>query len=403
MKFDDPALLSAYVDDELSAEERSLVDRAVLGSARLARQVEDLRALKAGLAGLPVPVAERSSVDDVTRRLARQTRQYNQTRVAMLWMSVGVIAACFVIAWSMHLLQMRQSYVGGGAVFQMPTVAQAPAADMAPAEAEGNSVAVDAAPAVNVAETARAAAEAPDQAGLNLRDDLARRLRALLGQADAARLTVRLEGAGLEALKALDAALHRVPRSERFHARVSIEDGLALDPASRGETTVFAVALDDTEYANLRSAIAGIAGATIVDESPAAASLVALLAESSNVAFGEVEPSGSVSHDRAHERQGFADRADGIRAGGRRERLEPTPDGVREARGPLVAWSTRSVGGRPNGVVERAAERVAPEVVPQALADVLTRLDRVDSLLRAPATKPPDVKVRLIWVSVGGA
>src|SRR5690242_10748436 len=77
--------LSAYLDDELGAEERAALERHLPGCARCQAELADLRDVRALLGALPMPAAARSFTlpDDgvvpqpiaaaVARRPARQT------------------------------------------------------------------------------------------------------------------------------------------------------------------------------------------------------------------------------------------------------------------------------------------------------------------------------------------
>jgi hypothetical protein len=118
-----------------------------------------------------------------------------------------------------------------------------------------------------------------------------------------------------------------------------------------------------------------------------------MLAESPEVAFFEVEPTGSLTIDDRHR---FADAA----AAGRPAELpfvEKEPPGARAARGPGGAWPALRAE-RPGVAPPEAANRVMPEITQRALADVLARLDRGG--LGTSVAKPV-VKVCLIWVTAG--
>src|SRR5262249_21163728 len=118
MKFDDPSLLSAHLDDELDPTDRRHVELALKANPRLEQELSELKSVRDTFSSLPVPEPPRSSFVGVMLGIAeldpQHSRLHRQTRLAMLWVSVGVIAACFLLAWSLQLLSIRQAFIRSG-------------------------------------------------------------------------------------------------------------------------------------------------------------------------------------------------------------------------------------------------------------------------------------------------
>src|SRR5262249_55490522 len=158
-----------------------------------------------------------------------------------LWVSVGVIAACFLLAWSLQLLSIRQAFIRSG---PMPPPAIADNRDeergeTAPIHVDSD-LPLDSNPKLADTETTGTVLDSevdPDAQGEQ------QRLPFLLGRADVRRLVVVLDALRPEQLERIDVALHQVPRSDPFHARMSLGQGLAYDPRHPDDAVVFAVVL----------------------------------------------------------------------------------------------------------------------------------------------------------------
>jgi hypothetical protein len=233
-------------------------------------------------------------------------------------------------------------------------------------------------------------------------------LRDLLGRAEARRLAIKVSSLDSEEVRQLDRALHEVPRFEAMHARMGLLENLSVDAQAKGESLVYAVVLDDSEYANLVSRLERVPGMLLskTDESVPPQTL-ALLAETNNVSFFEVMTSGTVVDVEAlnNESLGKRDRESYSEPTKRNSNDEPsfasksTPgpfssDGIRGA-------SKSRFGRREWSRSGQVRDRVTPEVFYRDIAGLASRLDTPGFRLLddGRTVTPANVFVCLIWVS----
>ncbi len=392
MTFDDPAILSAYLDGELGAAELRSVEAALRRNPRLAGELAELRRVRDTLSALPAAVPPRSCRQRVVFQLAalsrRNLRFQRQTRVAMLWVSLGVIAACFFMAWSLQVLQLSQSYIRNGPYWVPPSLSRAepPAAELVGPPLSLATLSTD-----SDAYLAFAPEELLiEQGQAGLRNEL----RAFLDQGDARRLVVAVDALQPQTVDALDRIVNQTPRANARHARLALAPGVVFDPARPGAATVFALVLDDAELANLRERLGGLKGASVLAEEPAPLETVALLAEAAAVEFGRVDPTGTVIASGDTARPGPSHQlalreSSTIDISG----LLPRDDRSLQSQGPPSALDER-------GGTEARRGRVSPEVVPLSLHEVLLRLERGRKLMThdEPGHTEPARHVCLIWI-----
>jgi hypothetical protein len=408
MKFDDPSLLTAYLDDELSPAERSRVELALAANPRLQRELAEMARVRDALCELPAALPARSVASDVAEAIAdlspQTLRLETQTRVAMLWVAVGVIAASFVLAWSMQLIQLRDAGVRRG-LMQRPR-------EFAAAEKH-----LPANVPTAIPQTALASSDLPPETlptppmvyvtEADLRQkSTEEQLRSLLGRADVKRLVVTLDSLAPDRVEKIDGLLHMVPRSDPVHARISLAPGISYDTDHPGDAVVFAAVLDDTEFANLQQRLEQHVGKAGLNEAPTPPSTIALLTEAHDITFSEVLPSSTTLAVGESNSAIYGVR---MRDGGELPAdAAPDPNELLRARSapgsPGLLVDDRPRGGRPAARRNSAADtarsgRVSPEVAPRNLDSVIRRLDAPGGRLLdgAPAEQSRSF-VCLIWV-----
>ena len=387
MKIDDDALLSAYVDGALDGPELQRVEAAIRTNPRIAREVDALRQTRDLLAGLPAPLPPRSCVPTVRFKLAEMSRRalraQRQTRVAMLWVSVGVIAACFMLAWSLHLLHLSQSFRRSSPYWRASEIAR-----IDPPAAPTNSGPQPAEVALNEPSVELPSVEVP----VPTPEAIARKqLRDLLGLSVPVRLLVQLNDQAAGSIDELDRIIHEVPRANPLHARLSLPGRLVIDPVHPGSAVVYAVALDDFEFANLLERIRRATGVGSVEEADTTFATMALLAEATDLTFGEVGPSGSVIRPEQRPITHLTDSFAMLRED--RASASSSPSAPRLTLGPPSALTRRDSAGTPT-------DRVSREVPTRELGQLLARLDRAGARILEDAPLPSQVerRLRLIWI-----
>jgi hypothetical protein len=294
----DPALLSAYLDEELDLFHRSLVERALQESPRLARELQRLREVRACLQQLPPVEAPPQLALDLIPRLGeihelrvRRNAQRKQARLALVVLGpLSAVAAALLVAWSLPTFTHPQPNLAG---LPRQPVTPAPAMPPSPAEAEPPASGVvagtlpgpvDPAPSTPVIDAAREQHALLDQ-------DL---LRDLLGRPGVRRLLITVDRHDDDVLERLDETLRNVPRAVPDQARITVAQGLALDPKHPEDAVVYAVVFDDVELKNFRRNVVETVPDVKIDDQPAPPSVLALLAEVPNVDLSPVEPRGTV-------------------------------------------------------------------------------------------------------------
>jgi anti-sigma factor RsiW len=122
-------LISAYLDKQVSAEEREFFERHIASCANCRAQLEATRSMIVALRAMPAVKAPRSFV--LPRELAKQPRRSVLSLYPALRLATVVAALAFVVLFAGDLL-INQSG-GSNAPQSVPAAAPAPLAMQAPA------------------------------------------------------------------------------------------------------------------------------------------------------------------------------------------------------------------------------------------------------------------------------
>lgn len=304
----DPTLLSAYLDHELDPVDRTLVEQAIHDDPKLADELEQIRETQLLLRRLPLLEAPtdvarqlQSRVDEVRgMRIRRQERRRAGMKSFFPLGLVSAVAALLLIAWGIQTIQLRHDAPirpvpsDVAAVRHSPNlpVPAEPALDEPATETLSMTAVGDDRPSVPADPPLLAVASSPlDQ----LDQD---QVRSLLGRSEVRRLLITVDRADQPLLDRLDKAIQNAPRAIPDQARITVAQGLAIDPQHPEDAIVYAVVLDDTELENFRdNLVEAVPAAAIVDE-PVPPAIVALLAESPHADFTRVDPRGTILNPR---------------------------------------------------------------------------------------------------------
>jgi hypothetical protein len=321
---DDESLLSAYLDGQLGPDERHAVEAALLADPRLAEELRGLAVLRDLLAGLP-----RESPADLTSRVMRRVRRrallgraggliaWGPVRAAgLVAVAAGVLAA-LVLPW----LHLGRGPGGAGTPVLVggPTVERPRpgiSAERWPSftrHADGDRKDRPAGP-----EGPRRSLPEPAGRPATARDDLVR-VREYLDHPQLRHLFLVADpGDGSDERRVASV----VEETTRFnYYKITISQGIVLDPRHPDEATVFALVVDPRELDNLRDRLRA-ALSDRVEEQPAEPGVLTRLADLGEVQACSPSPTADINIPRDGARLAFQ----AAIPGAVREAPEPTTE-----------------------------------------------------------------------------
>jgi anti-sigma factor RsiW len=245
MMLNDESLLSAYLDGELAPDQRSALEAVLLSDAELAKQLRGLAEVRGLVAGLPRPrlpvdlspavsagIAERSLFRGPWPRLLQRRFVFTAAGLGGL----GVAASLIL-----------------GLLFVRPAAprpaAPRPAVDAltaAPAPART----VEAGPVLRTEPPAWRTAAAPVPVPrARKREDAAaaEKVRALLESPRLRRVLIVTDIIGEGTLDRVEKLVQTTPRTDAGYGRITVSQGIVIDPLHPNEATVFALVMNDEE------------------------------------------------------------------------------------------------------------------------------------------------------------
>ena len=253
MTLDDESILSAYLDGQLGPEDQQAVEAALLEDPRLADELRGLSVLRDLLAGLP-----RESPVDLTSRVMRRVRRRAAFRTARGIVAWGPARAAAIAAIAAAVLMML-------AVPWLLNVRRGPAVNVAafpdavgkarpgPSEARWPAFATHAShehpTRADGSEERRPSQAEAGEVAASSRDELVH-VREYLDNPQLRRIfLVSDPGDGSDERRVADI----VEQTTRFnYYRITISQGIMLDPRHPDEATVFALVVGPREMDSLR-------------------------------------------------------------------------------------------------------------------------------------------------------
>ncbi|WP_435016572.1 anti-sigma factor family protein [Tundrisphaera sp. TA3] len=260
MNLDDDTLLSAYLDDELDPADRMAVAWSIESSPPLAGRLSDLAATRDAVAGLGRPGIPRDLAPDLLARIASRqaARPRAGSRAASVLLAGGfvsiaasLLAAMFFVYRATHDLDRPTLF----AFFPKATPAKAPAAPRAkpPTVPEQPASPADgapmlarlAAPATDAAIPPPPASPTPTPVAL-IREAADRgKIAGMLERPDVHRILIVTD-----VIDAGDRVRSLIQRDIRKHpdfGRITVSEGIVIDPRHPGEADVFTLVMDGRE------------------------------------------------------------------------------------------------------------------------------------------------------------
>lgn len=244
MNLDDETRLSAYLDGELEPGERLEVEAALLSDPALAGRLRALERVCELVGGLPHPAAPFDLAGELTARLrARRRRRPAAWLRAHPWRA-GAFATAAAAVLGVLLIPTTGGRPARPAARPAPaTVARAtPAPPAAPkVRRERPDATARAAPAASGVATAPAAAGGD-----------ATRLGDWLDSPNLTRCFLVTDVVGGKASEQVGKLVEDMPRLDPSFGRLTIAQGIVIDPKHPGAATVFALVLNDQELKQFR-------------------------------------------------------------------------------------------------------------------------------------------------------
>jgi hypothetical protein len=259
----DESLLSAYFDGELGREEHEAVESFLTADPRLAETLRGLVGVRDLLADLSRPAPE-DAAPEVMRRIGeRRTaiRPWGRVKQPIRWLAASVAAAAVlglvvVLAVQRHgqgarrvAIQQTDAHLGGPPVIDGQKLAEA---GRLTADREDSSTSeTNHAGRVRTRRERGRAIDVSHAPGLN--DDQgheADRVRALLDNPRLHRTFFVTDQIDQPALEHVASVVEQTTRYNYF--KITIAQGIVIDPRYPDQATVFALVLDESEVATLR-------------------------------------------------------------------------------------------------------------------------------------------------------
>jgi anti-sigma factor RsiW len=296
MTFNDETLLSAYLDGELEPDERSLIESALLDDPELARRLRELGAVHDLVAGLPRPVLPVDLAGDVGSRIGPGPVRFwpglraggHVFAVRATW---GLAAAASVlVALGLALRHEPPARQAAPAPLSRPVeTARAPESESVPA--------VDRAPAAPTGPAAPRLARRTSDPGATARKQreaaAANEIRALLDSPQLRRVFIVTDVIGGDSSGRVEELVQRTPRTEARYGRITVSQGIVIDPLHPQKATVFALVLNEQELKLFQKKLEQRFPQQ-VEEAEADSIVVGQLAEAGQVAVLEGTPASEV-------------------------------------------------------------------------------------------------------------
>jgi hypothetical protein len=250
MTLDDESLLTAYLDGELGPEERVAVELALVSDAELAERYRQITAIHEFVGGLAVPMLPADLAGPVVAAIERRSRSrrlgvawpMGGRRAAAVMAGVG-LAASLLVALGLALLAPRNGNQPGApraALTHSPkSVARGSQGARATFDETGPSIV-----------KALASAPRPLDEGIVAHGDAdARAIRAMLDNPRLRRVfyVTDIIGGALDTRDRVEELVQTTPRTEATYGRITVSQGIVIDPRHPNEAAVFVLVMNDQE------------------------------------------------------------------------------------------------------------------------------------------------------------
>src|SRR5271166_888767 len=255
MSLGDESLLGAYLDGELEPEQRRAVESSLATDSRLAEKVQCLSSVRDLVANLSRPASPDVSAE-VMRRVRQallRRRPWTLDRRARRWAAAGLAASAAIALLPLlslhHHGTAEAPFPAGAAHHNPPSGGNSPRpelpADMMAKASHPASLPVNVfgpadTPSAVPAARAKQATETDDQV----------RVRTLLDDPHLRRVFLVADHIGQPAEQQVTSLVERTTHRDYF--KITVSQGIVIDPRHPGKATVFAVVLDENELGPFR-------------------------------------------------------------------------------------------------------------------------------------------------------
>jgi hypothetical protein len=244
MTLNDESLLSGYLDGELGSDERSALESALLLDPELAKQLRGLSEVRGLVADLPRPVLPLDLVGAVSARidersLSRGPWQWLRQR-PVVFTAAGLGSLAVAASLILALLLLRPAVQPAA---PRPAVDRLRIAAVAAPPAEARPMPRTELPASRPAPTSDPVRPARNREAAAD----AEKVRALLESPRLRRVLIVTDIIGEGTLDRVEALVQKTPRTEAAYGRVTVSQGIIIDPLHPNEATVFALVMNDQE------------------------------------------------------------------------------------------------------------------------------------------------------------
>jgi hypothetical protein len=255
MKLDDETLLTAYLDGELTENERLAVEEAVRTSPRLGVQLRELASVRGLVAGLSRPAIHFDLVDPVMSQIALRPTSWVASVLSKRF-AIGsglAAAAAFLVAVSVLFATRSHSQWPHASHPEIARAEPQPEPSRVPTPVPTHPRETDAQPRIveqppGAPQSAPILASAPDHDEIEADRERQQIIEHLGGPCHRIVVAVDELQRGASEVQAL---LRDTPRTAARYGRIAISNGHIVDPNEPGEAVVFVVMLDEHELAFL--------------------------------------------------------------------------------------------------------------------------------------------------------
>jgi len=258
MTQDDLSLLTAYLDGELEPDQRLSIASALLADPELAEQLRRLAAVRGLVAGLPRPALTVDLVAAINARLGyrpvlKDLGQPSPARLSRAQAMGGFgLAATILVAVSIGLYASRLKRLPGPGS-QLPKVVFAhkdrPAESRQTTETAATSPR-DASAAAGPVSVSGSGSAGQSRQREHVAEDQSReaeKIRQMLDSPHLTRTFIVLDVQGGATRDRVEELVQKTPRTEAAYGRITVSQGIVIDPRHPNEATVFALVLNEQE------------------------------------------------------------------------------------------------------------------------------------------------------------
>jgi hypothetical protein len=247
MKSEDESDLSAYLDDELDPGDRRDLEWSLRSDPALAARLAGLAAARDAVASLSRPEAPCSLVSSVICRIDAAERQGRRRPYYWLATAASILFAL--------ILSLRTGLLAPTPRPGNPVLVQFPTAPDSP-RIETVSTLRLSPPAVSVAEAPPSSAPRPLGPAADPAEADRRRLVAMLDRPGLRRILIVTDILDPSAAERVNGLLRETARKQSDFGRITVAQGIIIDPEFPNEAEVFAAVMDEPERQQLLAKLA---------------------------------------------------------------------------------------------------------------------------------------------------